>query len=56
MVIYNKFILSISLLHLKESFTHNFKTARKKRFFNGVTSVDSYMSLCKQKNSISMNQ
>ena len=31
-------ILSISLLYPKESFTYNFKTARKKRFFNGATS------------------
>ena len=31
-------ILSISLLYPKQSFTSNFKTARKKRFFNGATS------------------
>ena len=30
-------ILSISLLYPKESFTSNFKKARKKRFFNGAT-------------------
>ena len=31
-------ILSISLLHPEELFMSNFKTARKKRFFNGATS------------------
>ena len=31
-------ILSISLLYPKESFTSNFKTARKKRFFIEATS------------------
>ena len=31
-------ILSISLLYPKESFMSNFKTARKKRLFNGATS------------------
>ena len=30
--------LSISLLYLKESYTSDFKTARKKRFVNGATS------------------
>ena len=30
-------ILSISFLYPKESFTYNFKTARKKRFFNEAT-------------------
>ena len=47
MFIYNKFILyikfifpilSISLLYPKESFTYNFKTTKKKRFFNKATS------------------
>ena len=37
-------ILSISLLYPKESFTYNFKTARKKRFFNGATSSQVTMS------------
>ena len=31
-------ILSISLLYAKESFTSIFKTAMKKRFFNGAKS------------------
>ena len=31
-------ILSVSLLYPKEAFTSNFKTARKKRFFNGAIS------------------
>ena len=44
------------LLYSEESFTSNFKTARKKRFFNGATSIDSYMLLCKQNNTISINQ
>ena len=31
-------MLSISLLYPEESFTANFKTARKKRFFKGAIS------------------
>ena len=30
-------ILSILLLYPEESFAYNFKTTRKKRFFNGAT-------------------
>ena len=48
-------VLSISLLYPKESLTSNFKTAGKKNFFNGATS-NWFLLLCKQKNSISMNQ
>ena len=44
------------IFHLKESLTSNFKTARKKRFFNGTTSnwflykQMNLKKLCKQKN------
>ena len=31
-------LLSVTLLYPKESFSSNFKTARKKRFFNGAAS------------------
>ena len=48
-------VLSISLLYPKESLASNFKTAGKKNFFNGATS-NWFLLLCKQKNSISMNQ
>ena len=41
------------LLYPNKSFTYNFKTARKKM---EQLPIDSYMLLCKQKNSISINK
>ena len=49
-------ILSISLLYPKESFTSNFKTARKKDFSMGQLPIDSYMLLYKQNNYVSINK
>ena len=49
-------ILSISLLYPKESFMFNFRTARKKDFSIELLPIDSYMLLCKQKKSISINK
>ena len=45
-------MLSISLLYPKKSFTPSFKTAEKKRFFNGAIS-NSFLR--KQKKSILIN-
>ena len=47
-------ILSISLLFPKECFRSNFKTAWKKRFFNGATSK--WFQYVSKNNYISINQ
>ena len=49
-------ILSISLLYPKESFMSNFKTTWKKKISMEQLKIDSYMVLCMQNNSISINQ
>ena len=50
-------ILSISLLYPKESFTFScFEQLGRKDFSMEQLPIDSYMLLCKQKNSISINQ
>ena len=49
---FNFFVVSKGIL-----FTSNFKTARRKRFFNGATcNWFLYMLLCKKKNYMSVNQ
>ena len=48
--------LSISLLYLKESYTSDFKQLGRKDLSMEQLLIDSYMLLCKQKNSISINQ
>ena len=64
MFIYSRFyviakvfiILSISLLHPKESFMPNFKTELgRKDFSMEQLPVDAYMLLCTQRNSISID-
>ena len=49
-------ILSISLLYPKEPSRPISKQLGKKDFSMGQLPTDSYMLLCKQKNSISMNK
>ena len=50
-------ILSIYLLYLKESFTSScFEQLGRKDFSMEQLPIDSYMLLCKQKNSISIKQ
>ena len=49
-------ILLISLLYPKESFTSNFKRARKNYFSTEQLPIECYVLLGKQKNSISISQ
>ena len=48
-------MLSIFLFYPKESFTSSFKQSTKKDFSLEQVSIDSYILLSKQNNSISIN-